>query len=154
MQKLCFASKVEVLPASQSKRRHATVLHGAVVVGGAGANAGAELLSVLCAQTVRFCYCMRTLLANVFLAFAAKLHFVCILPIYLVPPCWLQGVLLSSDRVKMQILCLQFSYFATTVKITNPISSCFSKATYNHANTVKIYKPYQYLLHQAYGKPC
>ena len=133
MQKSCFASKVEVLPAHQSSSTRAGLLHEVVAVVSAGANVGAELFIVLCIQTVRFCYYMRTLISNVFFAFAAKLHFICILPIKLVPPCWLQGVLLSSDRIKMQILCLQFPYFA---------------------KTVKIYKPYQSLLQQSYAKSC
>ena len=74
MQKPRFASKVEVLPAPQSKRPRTTVLHGAVAVVGVGADVGADLISILCAQTVRFCYYMRSLIANVFFAFAAKLH--------------------------------------------------------------------------------
>ena len=60
MQKQCFVEKVEVLPAHQSTRPEAAPLHGAVAVGGAGANVGAELLSVLCAQTVHFCYYVQT----------------------------------------------------------------------------------------------
>ena len=83
IQKTCFELKVEVLPAHQSKRPAAGLLHGAVVGGGGDANVGAELLNVLCAQTLRFCYCMQTLLANVFLAFAAKVHFTCILSMLL-----------------------------------------------------------------------
>ena len=47
----------------------------AVAVGGAGAIADAELFNVLCTQTVRFCYCMETLLADVFLCFRSKASF-------------------------------------------------------------------------------
>ena len=141
-----FTSAPELSP-------RAAELHVSVDGGGAGANVGADVGVVMCAQTVCFCYCMRTLLANVFFAFAAKLHFVCILPMVLGPPCWLQGVLLSSDRGKMQILCLQFPYVAKTITNTNSISACFSKATYNHAKTVQLYKAYQKLLQQVYAQP-
>ena len=50
-------------------------MHEAVVGGGADANARAELLNVLCAQTVRFCYCMRTMLAYVFVGIRSKASF-------------------------------------------------------------------------------
>ena len=76
-------SKVEVLPARQNTLPDAAELHVTLAGGGARTNVGAELLNVLCAQTVCFCYCMQTLLANVFLAFAAKLHFTCILSVLL-----------------------------------------------------------------------
>ena len=79
--------------------------------GCADPNVGADAVVVLYPQNVRFCYCMPALLVNVFFAFAAKLHFVCIFSVYPVPPTWLHGVLLSSDGVKMQILCLPFAYF-------------------------------------------
>ena len=114
MQKVMLFSKVEVLPARQKESPRVTDFLWAVAGGCADANVAAELLNVLCAQTIRFCYCMRTMLANVFFAFAAKFHFVCILPMYLVPPSWLQGVLLSSDRIKMQIRSLQFAHIVKT----------------------------------------
>ena len=96
---------MEFLRARQSNSLRATVLHVALDGGRAGANAGPNVLIVLCPQDVRFCYCMRALLVNVFFTFAAKLHFVCIFTVYPVPPSWLHGVLLSSDGVKMQIMC-------------------------------------------------
>ena len=65
MQKSCFRSKVEVLRARPSKRSGDVVLYS---------------------QNVHFCYCMRALLLDVFFAFAAKLYFVCIFTVYLVPP--------------------------------------------------------------------
>ena len=129
MQKLCFASKVEVLRACQSKRHHATVLHRAVAVVDVEANAGAALTNILCTQTAYYCYCVRTLIANVFFAFDARLHFTCILSIVPVWPRWLQGLLLSTDRVKMRILYVQIAYFAKTVKNANPISTCVSRVT-------------------------
>ena len=79
--------------------------------GCAGANARSDAVVVLCPQNAHFCYCMPALLVNVFFAFAAKLHFVCIFTVCPVLPTWLHGVLLSSDDVKMQILCLPFAYF-------------------------------------------
>ena len=141
MQKPWFAKKLEVLPAHQTQRPRADKLHGVVAVGGAGVNADAELLSVLCAQTVRFCYCVQTLLTKAVFCISSKASFHMHFTIYLVPPCWLHCVLLSSDRFKMQIICLHFPYFAKSVKFTNPISSCFSKATCNHIKTITIYEP-------------
>ena len=117
MQKSCFRSKVEVLRARQINSARATYFHGDVDGGCAEANAVSDAVVVLCLQNVCFCYCMCTLLANMFFAFAAKLHFVCIFINYPVPPSWLHGVLLSSDHVKIQSLCLQFAYFVKTVKI-------------------------------------
>ena len=111
MQKSCFRSKVEVLRARQSNSARATYFHGDVDGGCAGANVSSDAVVVLRPQNVRFCYCMLALLVNVFFAFAAKLHFVCIFTVYPVPPSWLHGVLLSSDGVNMQILCLPFAYF-------------------------------------------
>ena len=75
MQKPCFVSKVEVLPASQRISTCAARVHGVVGVGGEGANADAELLIVFGAQTVRFCYRMRTLLCNVFFGLRSKASF-------------------------------------------------------------------------------
>ena len=111
MPKSCFRSKVEVLRARQSKRSGDVEFHVTVAAGGAEPNSGVDAVVVLCAQKDHFCYCMHALPVNVFFAFAAKLHFVCIFTVYLVPPSWLPGALLSSDGVKMQILCLQFAYF-------------------------------------------
>ena len=54
MQKPCFASKVEDLPASQSKRNRATALHGVVAVVGAGADAVDALMSSLCPKTAHY----------------------------------------------------------------------------------------------------
>ena len=79
MQKLCFASKVEVLPPRHSKCPRAAPLHAAVANFGVGANAVPALISILCAQTAYYFYCVQTLIANVFVAFAAKLQFICIL---------------------------------------------------------------------------
>ena len=124
---LCFKSGGST--SAQCKRKRAARLHEAVAVVDVGANAGTALISILCAQTVRFFYCVRTLIANVFFAFAAKLHFICILSVVPVSARWLQDLLLSTDRVKMRILYVQIAYFAQTVKITNPLSSCFSRVT-------------------------
>ena len=44
-----------------------------------------------------------------------------------------------SDCVKVEILWAQTACFVKKVQNTNRISSCFSKAMYNHAKTVKIY---------------
>ena len=110
MQKACFFKSGGSTRAPRKGPR-AAELHETVVVACADANEGSDAVVVLCPQNVRFCYCMRALLVNVFFAFAAKLHFVCIFTVYPVPPSWLHGVLLSSDGVKMQILCLPFAYF-------------------------------------------
>ena len=77
MQKPCFSRKVEVLPAHQSNTPGDAKLRGDVDVagGGADANVGAELLNVLCAQTVCFCYCMLTMLAYVFFGIRSKASF-------------------------------------------------------------------------------
>ena len=105
MQKSCFRSKVEMLRARQTNLPRDVEFHVALDGGCAGANAKYDAVVVLCPQNVRFCYCMRALLVNMFFAFAAKLHFVCMFTLYPVPPSWLHGVLLSSDHVKMQSLC-------------------------------------------------
>ena len=94
-------SKVEVLPARQSNRHRAIVMHGTVVGVVNAANAGPALIIIQCAQTIHFCYYVQTLIVNVFVAFAAKLHFTCILSLLLVSPSWLQGLLLSTERVKI-----------------------------------------------------
>jgi len=119
MQKPCFASKVEVLPASQSKRPRATDLHLRIAVVGVGANVGSARINILCAWTVHFCYYVRTLIANVFFAFAAKLHFICTLSLVPVSARWLQGLLLSTDRAAMRIQCVQIAYYAKIIKNTN-----------------------------------
>ena len=106
-----FFSKVEVLRTCQSTRPRDVYRHVAPDGVGAVPNVGVAAVVVLCSQNVRFCYCMPALRVNVLFAFAAKLHFVCIFTLYPVPPTWLHGVLLSSDGVKMQILCRPNAYF-------------------------------------------
>ena len=54
------------------------------------------------------------------------------------PPCRLLGCL-SSDCAKVDSLCAQNACFVKNLKNSNCVSSCFSKALYNHAKTVKIY---------------
>ena len=105
---LCFKSGGST--SAQRKRTSAARLHGGVVGVVVGAKADLGWMSVLCAQTVCFCYYVQTLIANVFFAFAAKLHFTCILALALESSCWLQGLLLSTDRVRMRIRCVQIAY--------------------------------------------
>ena len=84
MQKLCFSLKVEVLPARQSKRYHAASLVGVLAGGGVGANVGADCFDCSVRTDCSFLLlhannaCLRGLLA-----FAAKLHFTCILSMLL-----------------------------------------------------------------------
>ena len=84
--KAMFFSKVEVLRASQSKGLRDVEFHVALDGLGAAPNAGPAVGVVLLSQNAHFCYCMRALLVNVFFAFAAKLHFVCIFTVCPVPP--------------------------------------------------------------------
>ena len=68
-------------------------------------------------------------LPTFFFALAAKLHFICILSMAPVSALSMLGLLLSTDRVAMRILCVQIAYYVKTLKITNPISSCLSRVT-------------------------
>ena len=74
-----------------------------------------------------------------FLAFTATFISYAFLPVlFHAPPCRLLGCL-SSDCAKVDSLCAQNACFVKKVKNSNCVSSCFSKALYNHAKTVKIY---------------
>ena len=103
-------SKSESSTSAPEQKFRAAQLHLGVAVVDVGANVGADLLSIQRAQTVHFCCYVQTLIANGFVVFAAKLHFICILAIALESSCWLQGLLLSTDRVKMRISCVQIVY--------------------------------------------
>ena len=109
----------------QSDLPRATYFHATVIVGCAGANVGSDVVVVvLCLQNVRCYYCMRALLVNVFFAFAAKLHFVCIFTVYLVPPSWLHACSCRRTASKCRFCAYNLLTLAKTVKITKCISSC------------------------------
>ena len=97
------------------------------------------LLAVLSRQNAHFCYCMRITFAYVFFSIHSNFHFVCIFTSAFscspLPPL----VCLSSDCAKVDSLCAQNACFVKKVKNSNCVSSCFSKAMYNHAKTRKIY---------------
>ena len=74
-----------------------------------------------------------------FVSIHSNLHFICIFTSAFscspLPPL----VCLSSDCAKVDSLCAQNACFVKKVKNSNCVSSCFSKAMYNHAKTIKIY---------------
>ena len=74
-----------------------------------------------------------------FVSIHNNFHFVCVFTSAFscspLPPL----VCLSSDCAKVDSLCAQNACFVKKVKNSNCVSSCFSKALYNHAKTVKIY---------------
>ena len=74
-----------------------------------------------------------------FVSIHNNFHFICIFTSAFscspLPPL----VCLSSDCDKVDSLCAQNACFVKKVKNSNCVSSCFSKAMYNHAKTIKIY---------------
>ena len=100
---------------------------------------GPLLLAVLSPQNAHFCYCMRITFAYVFFSIHSNFHFVCIFTSAFSCSPLTPLVCLSSDCAKVDSLCAQNACFVKKVKSSNCVSSCFSKALYNHAKTVKIY---------------
>ena len=74
-----------------------------------------------------------------FVSIHSNFHFICIFTSAFscspLPPTWL----LVVGRAKVDSLCAQNACFVKKVKNSNCVSSCFSKAMYNHAKTRKIY---------------
>ena len=134
-----FFSEMDVLRASQSTSPRAAPFHATLVVDVRVLMRGPMLLAVLSRQNAHFCYCMRITFAYVFFSIHSNFHFVCIFTSAFscspLPPTWL----LVVGRAKVDSLCAQNACFVKKVKNSNCVSSCFSKAMYNHAKTRKIY---------------
>ena len=134
-----FFSKVEVLRAHQSTSYRDAESHAPLDCHVRVLMRGPVLLAVLSRQNAHFCYCMRITFAYVFFSIHSNFHFVCIFTSAFscspLPPTWL----LVVGRAKVDSLCAQNACFVKKVKNSNCVSSCFSKAMYNHAKTVKIY---------------
>ena len=131
---------MDVLRAPQSNRPRAAVRHATVALSCAGADAGAAAVggfvstecSLLLLHAYNVCVCVLLAFTTTFISYA-------FLPVlFHAPPCRLLGCL-SSDCAKVDSLCAQNACFVKKVKNSNCVSSCFSKAMYNHAKTRKIY---------------
>ena len=130
---------MDVLRASQSTSPAAAESHATLDCHVRALMRGPLLLAVLSRQNAHFCYCMRITFAYVFFSIHSNFHFISIFTsAFSCSPCRLLGCL-SSDCAKVDSLCAQNACFVKKVKNSNCVSSCFSKALYNHAKTIKIY---------------
>ena len=139
MQKSCFRSKVEVLRARQSKRPVMSSSMGPLLLDARMPMRGLMLL-LFCAHRM-FVFAIACVLCLLTCFLHSQQSFISYAFLQSTP-CRLVGCTACSCRrtaSKCRFCAYNLLTFAKTVKITNPISSCLSKATYNHAKTLKIY---------------